>query len=384
MTLPRRLQTFTLTVLCGGALLNCSSESTEPPNIHSGNAPSLSSPPLVAPHNQTVTLWQSQQLHINAAIDEAASLEKSLQLLLAEPTAINLEASNQQWLLAAEAIEALALIGPIGRENQSNAWQAINQIFDFITVWPAQHGYLDKNVLHGKTGLIYDIDTPITPENLRHQHGLTHTQDASLGIYPIGLILRASSDDFTESTALNESERMMGYTSTHELANNRRRQLIQLQAKLLVSDLTDLHTAWARRDRNSALNAASQPSIEQQQKHHIKAGLNLLTQQLLELKNTPYTGDNLQQAQWSLAHRNKRWETQLQYLGQWLSLLGISYLAEPILQLQQSLNAQFTPLNTAEEEASNRALRPRDKDIEAQLAAMVLALKKTLENRPQP
>ena len=384
MSLPRRLQTFTLTLLCGGTLLSCSGESTEPTNVHSNKNLSLSSPPLVSPHNQTVTLWQSQQVHINAAIGKATTLEKSLQRLLAEPTSTNLEASNRQWLITAEAIEGFALIGPLGREAQSTAWQAINQTFDFITVWPAQLGYLDKNVLHGKTGLIYDIDTPITPENLRHQHGLTHPQDASLGIYPIGLILRATSDDFTESTALNESERMMGFTSIQELANNRRRQLIQLQAQLLVSDLKDLHTAWARRDRNSALNAASQPAIEQQQKHHIKAGLNLLTQQLLELKSTPYTVDTLQEAQWSLEYRNRRWNTQLQQLGQWLSLQGIDYLAEPIVQLRQSLEAQFTTLNTADEEASNSALRPADKEMEAQLAAMVLALKKTLENRPQP
>ncbi|BCD99725.1 imelysin family protein [Marinagarivorans cellulosilyticus] len=385
MPLLRRFRMLMLAALCGGALIGCGSDG---PAVSSAttDTPSPSQPlPLVAPHNQTITLWQNQQLQISNAISQAQALEQQLQQLLKEPDAEHLLASQQQWLLAADAIEALALIGPLGRATHNAQWREINQAFDFISVWPAQLGYLDENEQHGKTGLIYDIDTAINAENLRHQHGLTHVQDASLGIYPLGLILWGAGDnrvgsDFTQSQSLNESELRMGYSSTHELANNRRRQLIQLQAQLLVEDLTQLHAAWARRDRNSAINAISQASIEEQHSQHVKAALDLLTQQLLELKSAPYNDGTHNEPSWNLERRNKRWQTQLQQLAHWLALLDINYLAEPILQLQQVLSAQYANADQAGENLP----RPADSDIEAKLATMALALKKTIENRPQP
>ncbi|HEY7772597.1 MAG TPA: imelysin family protein [Marinagarivorans sp.] len=417
MTPLHRIARLGLATLCIATLSQCSkqtqeaSDSSQAPAHKSKSPLSIPPPPLAKPNSLIVALWQSQQLHLDKAIHAADALRADIENLLATPTAVSLSTSQQQWLDAANAIEALALIGPLAKTARGSAWQSVNHAFGHIARWPAQLGYLDDNGVHGKTGLIYDLDTPINASTLRQQHGLTHSQDATLGLYPLGLLLwgangSRTADDFELATALNDSHRVMGYSHPDELASNRRRQLIQLQAELLVADLTELRSTWARRDRNSALNALSQPALDEQRTICINAGLTLTTQQLLELKSSPE-----QRAEHTPAYgllvtlrRNQRWHSQLNALQQWLTLLELGEVVPAIDELQEALAAinsklggeqteakpadgdaaaANTPLEGAPESHSNvrHELPLNDTDeqlIEAKLSSLALLLKQSL------
>lgn len=285
--------------------------------------------PVVAPASSTLALWELQQQQIDRAITQAEQLHQSIAELLHAPTTEQLAITRAAWKQAVEAFETLATIERLARKQPHPTWQALANQFTQIAAWPSRLGYLDDNGIHGATGLIFDLDTPISAEEIRHQHQLTGDYDLTTGLYPIGQILMGyganrDAEVFHVVATLNDALRVKGFEHVQEVPSNRRRQLIELQSTLLLEDIRLLSSLWQARQSNSPLNAFSQLPLEAQNEHLYNAAIDVVAGQLSELHEQADLP--VWQATEETAHaqtlRVTRWQAQLAGADQWLTALG--------------------------------------------------------------
>lgn len=188
------------------------------------------------------------QKQVGQALQAGLALQQSIVELLKMPDVNTLTQAQQAWRGAAAELESLHVFSLLGAPSNSTHPFLFRQQYN-LAAWPIQPGYLDTYGDHPYSGLVFDIGLPLTAELLREQHGLTSEGDASLGIYAIEFILFGENDNrgpllFQPITSLNEQHKIAGYEQVHELPRNRRRQLLQLQADLLVEDIQQLQQYW--------------------------------------------------------------------------------------------------------------------------------------------
>lgn len=371
----------------------------EPPSINSNQdlpASALKPLPLATPAPLTLALWQQQQQQIEAALTKAEHLHQSIAELLHSPKDTQLEASRAAWHDAVLATESLSTIAQLAKKQAHPTWQALAHQFSRVAAWPSRLGYLDDNGIHGATGLIFDIDTPISAEEIRRQHQLTGEYDLTTGLYPIGHLLMgygASRDAevFTAIDALNDALRVKGFEHIQEVPSNRRRQLIELQSTLLLEDMRIIRDLWQATQSHSPLNAFSQKHADEQRNELRVAALDMVTNQLSELHEQ--ADMPLWQAEEMSAHaltvRVLRWQSQLEGAIGWLNALGedTSALQSLRTQLPQMLPIEEPPvLTNASEHASETSSSSdnltvsqesvlRTSHFEALYAEAILALK---------
>ena len=189
----------------------------------------------------------AQQL-LNTTLTASQTLQQRIEKLLETPNLERLTAAQNAWQATAKDLEAFYVFSRMGIYSGSPHSDLIQLQYN-IAAWPIHPGYLDAYGEHAFSGLVFDIGTPISAEFIREQHGLTNNGDASLGIYAMEFILFGESNNrgpllFQAITELNEQHAATGYNHLHELPRNRRRQLLELQADLLVSDLQTLIEYW--------------------------------------------------------------------------------------------------------------------------------------------
>lgn len=369
--------------------------------------------PVVTPAGSTLSLWEQQQQQIDHALAQAERLHQSIAELLHTPTPEQLITTRTTWLQAVEAFEPLTTIAHLARKQPHPTWHALANQFSRIASWPSRLGYLDDNGIHGATGLIFDLDTPISAEEIRHQHQLTGDYDLTTGLYPIGQVLMgygASRDAevFAVVAALNDALRVKGFEHVQEVPSNRRRQLIELQSTLLLEDIRLLSNLWQARQSNSPLNAFSQLPLEAQNEHLYNAAIDVVAGQLSELHEQADlpVWQATQEAPHSQALREARWQAQLTGASQWLTTLGRDATAlgalqdtlkshhelnisednsnlntdEPDTTTKESANQQegLTPAPAASSASSRDNTNITQLSLEASFAEAILALKPKL------
>ncbi len=175
-------------------------------------------------------------------------LQLAIEQLLQAPNRDRLLATREKWEAAVSAQEnfyVFALLGLIDKKQ----YNALLQHHYRLLAWPVQPGYLDSFGDYAAAGIVYDVGLPLTIESLRHQHGLTDPGDVALGFYALEFVLfgldnNRDPNTLTPIATLSPKQRQDGYEHVDELPENRRRQLITLQAQLLAESLLGLHAAW--------------------------------------------------------------------------------------------------------------------------------------------
>lgn len=359
--------------------------------------------PVVTPASSTLALWEQQQQQIDTALQHAEQLHQSIAELLHAPTAEQLATTRTAWQQTVEAFEPLATIDRLARKQPHPTWQALANQFSRIAAWPSRLGYLDDNGIHGATGLIFDLDTPISAEEIRHQHRLTGDYDLTTGLYPIGQILMgygASRDAevFNVVATLTDALRVKGFERVQEVPSNRRRQLIELQSTLLLDDIRLLSNLWQARQSNSAINAFSQLPLEVQNQHLYNAAIDVVAGQLSELHEQADLP--VWQASQESTHaqelRVARWQAQLAGADLWLTTLGADNTAVEVLHarlaaIQVANTTTDTVASTSSSEVADaqpedpsepaiealadEELDATEQSLEASFAEAILALK---------
>jgi putative iron-regulated protein len=223
------------------------------------------------------------------SVAKAGDLNTAIGHLLDSPNIENLEQAQRLWRELAAAIERFHLFSRLGTVAPQDFQQLVDLQFN-LTAWPIQPGYLDGFGDHPYSGIVFDVGVPMTAEVLREQHGMTDNGDATLGIYAMEFLLFGEQNNrgplvFQPITALNEKYQEDGYNSVEELPRNRRRELLRLQALLLVEDTARLYAAWISNQPDALRQTFELLTTGQQAELLQKAALALATEQLVVVAN---------------------------------------------------------------------------------------------------
>jgi hypothetical protein len=233
-------------------------------------------------------LWLKSQQHLNDTYTKANDLQEAIQNLLANPDEPSLVLAQKKWrqtMIAYEQLSPLLYLEAKDSDhikdnvkvkaNQKDIKKTSNFLVDSslsmsaidtkedvtdnildlkewrnkIASWPIQPGFLDSFGSHIHSGLVNDITLLIDPHTLRTYNLMTDSEEVTLGLYAIEYLLFGDKEykdkqntyfkRFLEVKVLPESLAQAGLV-IDELPNNRRRTLIDLQARLLVNDINML------------------------------------------------------------------------------------------------------------------------------------------------
>jgi len=241
---------------CGLILSGCDRQAPPEEETPAQVTASLNSPEAIA---ITQHLWQNQGREFSNVLSQAQALKQAIDTLTLEPTAEHLNSAREQWHSAHNALLSQAPLFALGTINPG-IFQQIQQSHSLIEAQPIQPGYLDYFDVYQHTGIVNDIAAQLTAEDLRRQHRFSDNSDVSLGFHAMAYLLwgehqQRPIEDFQVPKAPTQIQRDNGLKLV-DLPPHRRGTLLQLQATLLLDDLSALHYKLSH--QASGLTAAYQ------------------------------------------------------------------------------------------------------------------------------
>lgn len=246
--------------------------------------------PRVAEATRTANpAWPLGDELLSEGAARATAFNTAINRLLDTPNIEHLEQAQQTWRETAAALEQFHLFSRLGVVAPQDFQKLVDLQYN-LTAWPIQPGYLDSYGEHPYSGIVFDVGMPLTAEALREQHGMTDNSDAALGVYAIEFILFGEQNNrgpllFQPITALNDQYKEDGYSSVDELPRNRRRELLRLQAQLLVEDVMRLQQEWTGNQAGQLRYKFELLTPTQQADLLRKAALAMATEQLVTVAN---------------------------------------------------------------------------------------------------
>ncbi|MCO1333392.1 imelysin [Microbulbifer sp. OS29] len=199
----------------------------------------------------SVAIWQAgeaQVIHAHAAVE---SLQRAIDVLLAEPDENKLEEARLAWLDAHREFAAslpYIQMAFFAGELRSQG----RKLLLSVDSWPAQAGYLDTVPGYSDSGIVNDTAIDLSLANLRKQHRLTAHEEASTGFHALEVMLWGPTNERTAGQFHAESEG----EKPEALAVNRRRELTRLIVKGVEEDMARLARRWP-----TAANSLSRPYL---------------------------------------------------------------------------------------------------------------------------
>lgn len=196
----------------------------------------------------TEKLWQQGARVLEQSVAASRELQSALPALLSNPSQETLQNIQGKWQNAEHSYNKFFFYSQLST-IAPEVFSQLAQLWFAVSAYPIQPGYLDYFGPYQYSGLVHDIGIPLDAETLRHQHGMTDTQDAILGLYAIEYMLFGENhtrpaSDYIKVTELKLEHQQIGYKTIEEVASNRRRELLQMQIALLVSDTQKLLEEW--------------------------------------------------------------------------------------------------------------------------------------------
>ncbi len=236
-------------------------------------------------------LWTAGTNTFSTSVGAASELNAAIDAFLTSPSTETLKTAQQKWQDAFLAYRRFYFFHFLGQAAPSS-FNTLAELHFRIAAHPIQPGYLDSFGPYLYSGMVHDIGMEITRENLIGQHGLTDPEDAALGLYAIhfmlfGIDARRQVEDYAPVKQLSREEIESGFKSVKETPNHRRRLLLQLQADILLDDLTTLQNTWQSSEPDSAyLNWQALAPREKLNtvRQTLKQGLTQLIVDVVEIK----------------------------------------------------------------------------------------------------
>lgn len=248
----------------------------------------------------THKVFSEGEIMLSRAAVSAEQLRASIEQFLDSPTPQSYSLVRELWIVTLRDVESLHLFSllslPPHSSDPSITERPFAKYFSRLSSWPIEPGFLDGFDEHPFSGIIFDISTPLTEENLRDQHHITSTREASIGVYALGTILFGLDNtrpaDTFMTAKLTQDDRDKGYQSAAELPNNRRRTLAQLQADILANDLSRLATEFGNKTPDNPLMQLAAMSPTELRHLFQRASLEQVTQQLTAIAQQQKANNN--------------------------------------------------------------------------------------------
>ena len=233
-------------------LASCDRSNRETATEESPAATTIEQPMILVEDEQinqaNMSLWQNTYQSLENLQNQLNTFDLSVDKFLADPTAQNLALTQNHWSNTAVTSRSYLFAKKLSFLAPSN-FEYIRQLNFKIDAYPIQPGFIDAFGEHKFSGIVNDIGMPITRESLNAQHGLTDASEVMLGLYALEYILfgedgTRQAEDFVKIHTLNREHLDKGFQTTSELANNRRRDLLNLQTKIIQADTAELVNYW--------------------------------------------------------------------------------------------------------------------------------------------
>jgi len=271
--------------------------------------------------------WQLGETLLIEAGAECATLHLSLEQFLAQPQAELLATARADWRNCHNQWHQFDLFTSLNDINPG-LFGGLAKLSFAIDAYPLQPGYLDSLEAYPYSGIVNDISLAITADNLRTQHGLTDSEDVSLGLHALEFLLWGEKGERPASDY--DDERVDADPDTQlkpaEQPISRRRELLLLVSHLLQDDLERLHQAWQPGqggfgDTYDRLHPASRVQLLKSAGHHLLG--QQLPGQLRQLsepdkRHNRFADQNLAPVASALKGLNRVYFTGEPALAQWL------------------------------------------------------------------
>ena len=190
-------------------------------------------------------IWQLGETMLAEAGAECATLHLSLEQFLAQPRADLLANARTDWHSCHDKWHQFDIFAGLSDVNPG-LFGSLGKLRFAIDAYPLQPGYLDSLKAYPYSGIVNDISLAITADNLRTQHGLTDSEDVSLGLHALEFLLwgetgERPASEYNDELVDTDPDTKLKPT---EQPISRRRELLLLISHLLQDDLERLHQAW--------------------------------------------------------------------------------------------------------------------------------------------
>ncbi|MFL0800655.1 MAG: hypothetical protein K6L80_09420 [Agarilytica sp.] len=250
MKMPANLKRTLTSLACALAITGCSEKT---PSTHTGEVQSDTTRPAtpfaqIDDEKASLVFIQGTEA-LKATRASAKTLTEAINHFLSAPTDEHLKNAQKHWTSATIEYRRFSFFRHLGLVEPSS-FATLNRLDYQIYGYPIQPGFIDTFGQYKYSGLVHDIGFPITEESLVNQHGLTDLADIVLGFYAIEFLLFNSgkerkASDFTQIVSISKTLKERGFETLEEIPNNRRRKLLNEQAKILSSDLKSIEKYWS-------------------------------------------------------------------------------------------------------------------------------------------
>ncbi|MFT4633200.1 MAG: hypothetical protein ACI8PP_000135 [Candidatus Pseudothioglobus sp.] len=154
----------------------------------------------------------------------AEALRLSIEQFLQAPNATQHAHVQAAWLKAHSAYADLSNLPlPAFISLDSDISLTANRLQYQLDAWPIEPGYLDSLDAHPGSGIISDINVPMTSASLQEQHGFTDAQEVSIGFHALEYLIFAR--DLTDFQILDTDAPKLDNEFRHASTDERQSEL---------------------------------------------------------------------------------------------------------------------------------------------------------------
>ena len=203
-----------------------------------------------------------------AQMGEAAqALLQTGQNFLQDPTAQSHKLTQQRWHTLHQYLNQYSYFIELSHTLEP-VLADLYQVNHAIAFKQIQPGYLDAYGPYPYSGLVFELNTPITADAVRQVQQDSASEEGASGLFAIEFMLFGEADsrshtDFVAQTTLDENHRLAGFDSVAELPNNRRRQLLDVLLTMLTDDIAKAKALWQSSEKGLQLKWTQLKETEQ-------------------------------------------------------------------------------------------------------------------------
>lgn len=180
---------------------------------------------------------------IDALASSIGQLKVAIDDFLSNTTPAKLQTLQQQWIDTHKHWHHAALYLQLGEQSADMASVLVNSCRG-IHQQQLQAGYIDSIENYPDSGLVNDINLPMTATILREQHQRYDVSEVSTGLNVLEFELwYRQLEDFDPNISPSQAQRSQGIRK-NQLPQQRRRALLALLGELLLEDVQQLQQAW--------------------------------------------------------------------------------------------------------------------------------------------
>lgn len=191
-------------------------------------------------NNQVKTYVNIVYQNYKDSYDSALKLREAIHAFVANPTEATLEGAKQAWLDSREPYgqtEGYRFYeGPIDFVNEEAGTEGPE---GRLNAWPLDEAYIDYVEGEPRSGIVYDLDTPITRSLLIDANQADDESEVSTGYHAIEFLLWGQDFNVDSPGTRPASDYLLG-----NKLNERRVTYLKEVTDLLVDDLKFLVDAW--------------------------------------------------------------------------------------------------------------------------------------------